>query len=140
MQNVEHTASPLINHNQHNSHVTNPFKPNAVQTRDALELRLIKVLLQHKDADGWIVLIAPSIKPDRAFWSACQLPINKVLMIHEQPNVDTVSVIQKAIMSEQCQVIIDCLLSDDKERKHLAHMSKQKNKHYYMLHTLIKHH
>lgn len=55
----------------------------AALQRDSTELQLVKLLQQHRHTLGWIVLVAPAIKPNKAFWAACQLPLDKILVVHE---------------------------------------------------------
>ena len=68
------SKTPLLDTQLRNSKTLNSIavpstQASANQQRDNTELQLLKLLQQHRDVDGWIVLIAPEVKPNKQFWA-----------------------------------------------------------------------
>ena len=101
--------------------------------RDSSELTLLKVLLHHRSANGWIVLVAPQIKPVKAFWQACHLPLERIILVHPKDQSSTSNTILTALSNKDCKVIINCQPLSDVELARCQHAEKQYRK---VLHTL----
>ncbi|CAM5190820.1 SulA-like leucine-rich domain-containing protein [Alishewanella longhuensis] len=105
--------------------------------RDSAELQLVKLLQQHRHTQGWIVLIAPAIKPNKAFWAACQLPLNKILVVHQQQIKDITATISRAIENSNCHVVINCAPLSDTELCCLTEVASVQQSRFYTLHKVL---
>ncbi|GHG70730.1 hypothetical protein GCM10010919_21470 [Alishewanella longhuensis] len=113
----------------------------AALQRDSAELQLVKLLQQHRHITGWIVLVAPAIKPNKAFWAACQLPLDKILVVHEQQIKDISVTLNQAISNTSCKVVINCAPLNDSELTCLtAFALKQQSRFYSLHHALVAAH
>jgi cell division inhibitor SulA len=101
--------------------------------RDSSELTLLKVLLQHRSANGWIVLVAPQIKPVKAFWQACHLPLERIILVHPTNQSSLSNTILTALSNNDCKVVINCRQLSDAE---LARCQQVAIQHGKVLHTL----
>jgi len=102
--------------------------------RDSAELQLVKLLQQHRHTQGWIVLVAPAIKPNKAFWDACQLPLDKILVIHQQQIKDITATITQALCNLSCQVVVNCAPLSDSELCCLTEVASEQQSRFYTLH------
>lgn len=109
---------------------------NALQ-RDSAELQLVKLLQQHRHTEGWIVLIAPAVKPNKAFWAACQLPLDKILVVHQQQIKNITTTISQAISSISCKVVINCAPLSDTELSCLTERASAQQSRFYTLHKVL---
>lgn len=105
--------------------------------RDSAELQLVKLLQQHRHTEGWIVLIAPAVKPNKAFWAACQLPLDKILVVHQQQIKDITATISQAISSTSCKVVINCAPLSDTELFCLTEVASAQQSRFYTLHKVL---
>lgn len=109
--------------------------------RDSTELQLLKLLQQHRNTDGWILLVGPTIKPSKAFWAACQLPLDKILVIHQQQIKDISATLRRAMASQTCKVIINCLPLSETELTLLTDTAQQQQQQqqcrFYPLNSLL---
>ena len=101
--------------------------------RDSSELTLLKVLLQHRSTNGWIVLVAPQIKPVKAFWQACHLPLERIILVHPTNQSSLSNTILAALSNNDCKVVINCRQLSDAE---LARCQQVAIQHGKVLHTL----
>ena len=101
--------------------------------RDSSELILLKVLLHHRSANGWIVLVAPQIKPVKAFWQACHLPLERIILVHPTNQSSLSNTILAALSNNDCKVVINCRQLSDAE---LARCQQVAIQHGKVLHTL----
>lgn len=102
--------------------------------RDSAELQLVKLLQQHRHTQGWIVLIAPVIKPNKAFWAACQLPLDKILVIHQRQIKDVATTISRAIDNTSCKVVINCAPLSEDVLCGLTESASAQQRRFYTLH------
>lgn len=101
--------------------------------RDSSELTLLKTLLQYRNTNGWIVLVAPQIKPAKAFWQACNLPLERIILVHPKEQSRRISTILTALNNTDCKVVINCQPLTDVELVRCQHVAIQRGK---VLHTL----
>lgn len=105
--------------------------------RDSTELHLIKLLQQHRYTTGWIVIVAPEIKPNKAFWSACQLPLDKILIVHQRQIKDLKRVLQQAICTKSCKVIVNCAPLNHTDLTWLTAQALQQHSRFYTLDSAL---
>lgn len=99
--------------------------------QDRVELQLLKLIQQHQHVDGWIVLVAPAVKPNKAFWQACQLPLQKILFIHPQQIRNISHTLRHAICSKSCSVVISCVMLSEQEQLDLQALAQDKSTLFY---------
>lgn len=99
--------------------------------QDRVELQLLKLIQQHQHVDGWIVLVAPTIKPNKTFWQACQLPLQKILFIHPQQVRNISYTLRHAICSKSCSVVINGLALSEQEQLDLQALAQTESTLFY---------
>lgn len=105
--------------------------------RKNTDLQLVKLLQQHCHTEGWIVLIAPATKPNKAFWSSCQLPLDKILVVHQQHINDITATIHQALCNVSCKVVINCAPLTDSELSFLTETASIQQSRFYTLDKML---
>ncbi|WP_445424707.1 MULTISPECIES: SulA-like leucine-rich domain-containing protein [unclassified Alishewanella] len=136
-----HHDTQLRNSKSLNNIAVPSTQASAYQQHDNIELQLLKLLQQHRDVDGWIVLIAPKVKPNKNFWASCQIPLEKILMIHPHQVKDLAKTVQRAINSASCKVVLHGGELTDEEATQLAQLAeKQQTALYPLTQAMVKQH
>lgn len=99
---------------------------------------LIKLLQQYRHTKGWIVLVAPSVKPNKVFWAGRHLPLNRILVVYQQQIKDLTIALKQAIYNKSCNVVINCAPLNDAELTYLTDIASKQQKHFYTLHKVMK--
>src|SRR5690606_22338093 len=68
---------------------------------------LLQLIQQHQHQQGWILLIAPSHIPHKAWAEQHQLSFHNVLVVHQKQIRDLNATIQQALASSSCKVVIN---------------------------------
>ncbi|MEH8018334.1 hypothetical protein MN202_13920 [Rheinheimera muenzenbergensis] len=68
---------------------------------------LLQLFKQHQHQQGWILLIAPSYVPNKAWAEQHQLSLNNVLVVHQKQISDLPGTIMQALSSASCKVVIN---------------------------------
>lgn len=132
----EATIKDIVSTHTHPATTSYESKPQlSPLERDSTELQLLKLLQQHRNTDGWILLVAPTIKPNKTFWAACQLPLAKIIVIHQQQIKDITTTLHRAMASKTCKVIINCLPLSTAELASLTAMAQQQKNRFYPLNS-----
>ncbi|MCC5452121.1 hypothetical protein LMJ53_10360 [Rheinheimera sp. UJ51] len=138
---VLHSDTPSRTSKTLNTSHTGSIPPLTLLQRNNTELQLLKLLQQHRDVDGWIVLIAPKVKPNKNFWASCQIPLEKILMIHPHQVKDLAKTVQRAINSASCKVVLHGGVLTDEEATQLAQLAeKQQTALYPLTQAMVKQH
>lgn len=74
---------------------------------DASHHTLLQLIQQHQHQQGWILLIAPSHIPHKAWAEQHHLSFHNVLVVHQKQIGDLNAIIQQAIASSSCKVVIN---------------------------------
>lgn len=109
----------------------------AALQRDSTELQLVKLLQQHRHTLGWIVLVAPAIKPNKAFWAACQLPLDKILVVHEPQIKNIAATLNQALANTSSKVVINCAPLNENDLRCLTEQAIQRQSRFYSLHDAL---
>lgn len=129
-QDAKHIAAAVATNNTPTARFNRAQNLQTLE-QDSAELQLLKLLQQHQHVNGWIVLVAPSIKPNKAFWQKCQLPLQKILFIHPKQIRNVNSTLRHAICSKSCDVVINCLTLSEQEQRDLQILAQDENTHFY---------
>ncbi|MGI5309475.1 SulA-like leucine-rich domain-containing protein [Rheinheimera sp. WS51] len=81
------------------------------QTNQFINLQqkmLVQLIKQHQNQSGWIVLLAPTAFMIKLLASNNQLPLHKILVIHKSQLTKLNAVINAALTSGKCKVVINC--------------------------------
>lgn len=85
-----------------------PLNPVANRNISRQQRMLMQLIQQHQAQAGWIVLLAPSPQVIKLLANVEQLPLHKVLVIHKKQLANLTTVIDTALTSGNCKVVINC--------------------------------
>ncbi|GGW68206.1 SulA-like leucine-rich domain-containing protein [Alishewanella tabrizica] len=121
-------------HNNANMIIAPLNSPLQAMQQAQAELQLLKLVHLHVETPGWILVVAPTIKPSKAFWEACQLPLNKILFIHPKQIKDINTTLSKAVQSLTCTVVINFAPISESECATIMTLAKKQECRFYGLH------
>ncbi|GAB60175.1 SulA-like leucine-rich domain-containing protein [Rheinheimera nanhaiensis] len=74
---------------------------------DDTQDNLLQLLKRSENTPGWILLIAPNNLPSKSWLTRYQLPLNKILVIHEKQISDLNATLVRALSSGTCQLVVN---------------------------------
>ena len=74
---------------------------------DHTQDNLLQLLKRSENTPGWILLIAPNNLPSKSWLTRYQLPLNKILVIHEKQISDLNATLVRALSSGTCQLVVN---------------------------------
>ncbi|MEO3866733.1 SulA-like leucine-rich domain-containing protein [Rheinheimera fenheensis] len=74
---------------------------------DHTQDNLLALLKRYENSQGWILLIAPNNLPNKSWLARYQLPLNKILVIHEKQISDLNVTVARALSSGTCQLVVN---------------------------------
>lgn len=98
------------------------------------EQQLLKLLQQYRHTTGWIVLVDPVVKPNKAFWQAAGLPTNRILVIYQEQIKNIKIILNQAISNSSCKVVINCAPLKEHDQTSLAEFAMTQQTQFYNFH------